>query len=726
MTTPLLFIERDSFSLQKVYTHVLKVVKSTKSSRHRRRDAFLFFIREKNLLARLSLCATAEIVSDSSVDLTAKEKHFCPMSQRRSNENVGVKILYATETGNARDVAEKIGRECSRNETSSVSVASIDTYDVKRLPTETRDIVLFVCSTMGQGDSPKSFEKFWKFLLKKNLPLKTSLRNVRFGVFGLGDSSYEKYNFVAKKLQRRLEQLGGESVIDLGLGDDQHFSGYDGGLDVWLEELYTKVFGIEFYREKIVGFKEKLDTCPIEVSFIRDDGENEEDESVGDTLAETRIGVMHAVNSMATDEISHSDDMYWRQLKVIKNECCTSESAVRQVHHIEFDNRHTDMHDFSPGDVLEVLPCSLGANEREVLDLLINSIVVKTSSDGEYQAIVDAENLVVSVSSSGTSSPTENNHYVCHAKYLVAYFLDCFSASPRSYFFQVCAYFAKEPLEKEKLQHFASPEGRADCYQYCQRERRSVKEFFDEFTSVKLPLEWLLHVAPKLKPRQFSISSSPSQHKNTNDRIIHVDLISITVAVAKWTTPLKRLRSGLCSTWLAERLKTNDNVYARVVKSGGLPYSDKGAMILIGPGTGVAPFRSFILERCSRRNYDDKILMFFGCRRKAEDNIYKHDWEYVEKCSEGNIKIITAFSRDQEKKVYVQDKIRGDYSKEVWDLISRHDARIFVAGSSEEMPARVRDAIRDVCAKEGGMDRECATRYIAELEAKKRYFVEAW
>ena len=73
MTTPLLFIERDSFSLQKVYTHVLKVVKSTKSSRHRRRDAFLFFIREKNLLARLSLCATAEIVSDSSVDLTAKD-----------------------------------------------------------------------------------------------------------------------------------------------------------------------------------------------------------------------------------------------------------------------------------------------------------------------------------------------------------------------------------------------------------------------------------------------------------------------------------------------------------------------------------------------------------------------------------------------------------------------------------------------------------------------------
>ena len=122
-----------------------------------------------------------------------------------------------------------------------------------------------------------------------------------------------------------------------------------------------------------------------------------------------------------------------------------------------------------------------------------------------------------------------------------------------------------------------------------------MKEFFDEFTSVKLPLEWLLHVAPKLKPRQFSISSSPSQHKNTNDRILHVDLISITVAVAKWTTPLKRLRSGLCSTWLAERLKTNDNVYARVVRVVVCHTQIRELMILIGPGTGVAPFRSFIL-----------------------------------------------------------------------------------------------------------------------------------
>ena len=150
---------------------------------------------------------------------------------------------------------------------------------------------------------------------------------------------------------------------------------------------------------------------------------------------------------------------------------------------------------------------------------------------------------------------------------------------------------------------------------------------------------------------------------------------------------------------MAEKLRTSDVVYARVVKSGGLPYSHTGSMILIGPGTGAAPFRSFILERCSRRNFDDKILMFFGCRRKAEDNLYETDWENVEKWSQGNIKVVTAFSREQENKVYVQDKIRGDSSKEVWDLISPARRR-FCRGSSRICP------------------RESATRF--EMFARKK------
>src|SRR6056300_1698631 len=116
-----------------------------------------------------------------------------------------MKILYATETGNARDVAERLGRECSRATISNddtdtttttttttadvnnidVSVLSVDAYDPRLLPRE-EDLLFFVCSTMGQGEPPKSFEKFWKFLLKKKLPLGTSLPNLRFAVFGLG------------------------------------------------------------------------------------------------------------------------------------------------------------------------------------------------------------------------------------------------------------------------------------------------------------------------------------------------------------------------------------------------------------------------------------------------------------------------------------------------------------------------------------------------------------
>ena len=77
---------------------------------------------------------------------------------------INMKILYATETGNARDVAERVARECSRRRINKISLISIDAYDARQLPKEENNtVLLFVCSTMGQGDPPKSFEKFWNF-----------------------------------------------------------------------------------------------------------------------------------------------------------------------------------------------------------------------------------------------------------------------------------------------------------------------------------------------------------------------------------------------------------------------------------------------------------------------------------------------------------------------------------------------------------------------------------
>lgn len=144
-------------------------------------------------------------------------------------------ILWGSQTGNAQDVAERIERE-ARMRHFAPCVQSMDSYVVANLPKEQN--VIFVVSTTGQGEVPDSMKRFWTFLLNKNLPL-DSLKGVGTAVFGLGDSGYLKYNVVAKKLDRRLEQLGAGSIAPRGLGDDQHPSGYEATLDPWVAGLWS-------------------------------------------------------------------------------------------------------------------------------------------------------------------------------------------------------------------------------------------------------------------------------------------------------------------------------------------------------------------------------------------------------------------------------------------------------------------------------------------------------
>lgn len=122
-------------------------------------------------------------------------------------------ILYGSQTGTAQDLAEKLYRE-SKMFYFNGPVTSMDQYNVQDLINE--KIVVIVCSTTGQGVEPDNMKTFWKFLLRKSLPL-DSLKSLHFAVLGLGDSGYIKFNFVAKRLNRRLLQLGGNQLIPVGM-----------------------------------------------------------------------------------------------------------------------------------------------------------------------------------------------------------------------------------------------------------------------------------------------------------------------------------------------------------------------------------------------------------------------------------------------------------------------------------------------------------------------------
>lgn len=143
-------------------------------------------------------------------------------------------ILYGSQTGTAQDLAEYIWRESKRFYFTG-TVMPMDKYSIQLLPNE--EFVVFVCSTTGQGDEPDNMKTFWRFLLRKSLP-PNSLSSLKCAVLGLGDSGYEKFNFVAKRLNKRLQQLGANILIPLGLCDDQHDLGPSAVYVNWLNDLW--------------------------------------------------------------------------------------------------------------------------------------------------------------------------------------------------------------------------------------------------------------------------------------------------------------------------------------------------------------------------------------------------------------------------------------------------------------------------------------------------------
>jgi sulfite reductase alpha subunit-like flavoprotein len=146
---------------------------------------------------------------------------------------------------------------------------------------------------------------------------------------------------------------------------------------------------------------------------------------------------------------------------------------------------------------------------------------------------------------------------------------------------------------------------------------------------------------------------------------------------------------------------------------------DQQPAIMIGPGTGVAPFRGWILERSLDK---EKLnMLFFGCRYRAKDAYVEDDLLK----NTINLIYIPAYSRDQEEKIYVQHKII-EYGYLIWEWISDKQARIYLAGSAKQIPDQVSDALRTVFIQHGQMTSEQAGDYLREMERTKQFQRETW
>ncbi|KAF7653046.1 hypothetical protein LDENG_00088030 [Lucifuga dentata] len=616
------------------------------------------------------MCRDAHFTYDTFLVITLSEERNVMMS------GLSLLILYGSQTGTAQDTAQRIAWQAQRKRL-QVQLLPLDSYNVANLISES--LVVFVCATTGQGDPPDNMKNFWRFVFRKSLPA-GSLCRLDCAILGLGDSSYPKFNFVAKKLHKRLLQLGASMLLPVGLADDQHDLGSDAVIDPWLASFWEKVLTLYPSLAELIPLSEDEPLPPTYVFHYVD-----VKEETGERL---RIPTGQTVPSA-----SHPFPA-----RLLSNRRVTDVSHFQDVRHIEFDISGSNI-EFAAGDVVMMRPCNAAEDVQELCQLL--------RLDPEARFILRATD--------GTAVPA-GLPQPCTVRHLVESYLDI-AAVPRRSFFELLSTFTTDKLEKDKLSEFNSAAGQDELHTYCNRVRRTALEVLADFprTTEVLKVDYLLDLFPQIQPRSFSIASSLK---------VHPHRLQILVAVVRYKTKMHKPRRGLCSTWLASLDPTAGDVFIPLwVKKGTLkfPKEKDTPVIMVGPGTGVAPFRSALQERIAEGKTDN--FLFFGCRSQDKDFYFRTEWEEMTKA--GQLTVFTAFSRDQEEKVYVQHRVKEN-AKLLWDLITRKHGCFYIAGNAKQMPASVREALQEAFQQEGGVSAEEAERMLTAMEMTGKLQSETW
>ncbi len=280
-------------------------------------------------------------------------------------------------------------------------------------------------------------------------------------------------------------------------------------------------------------------------------------------------------------------------------------------------------------------------------------------------------------------------------------------ASPTQKIIGTLAAKATDADEKAKLLGLLLPESKEVLTMFL--DQREYIDLLAEFPSAKLtPQEFVDHLR-KLMPRLYSIASSPR---------IYPTEIHLTVAVVRYETN-HRDRVGVCSTFLADRAVVGSTPTPVFVSHShfGPPEDHAKDAIMVGPGTGIAPFRAFVQERAAA-GATGRNWVFFGDQRHATDFLYGEEWhEHLEKKTVTRLDL--AWSRDQLQKIYVQDRMREN-AAELWSWIA-NGAYFYVCGDAKRMAKDVDVTLHEIVAEQGGMTPAAAVDYIKQLKKDKRY-----
>lgn len=355
------------------------------------------------------------------------------------------------------------------------------------------------------------------------------------------------------------------------------------------------------------------------------------------------------------------------------NRCLTAEASKKETRHFEISIQGSGIR-YEVGDSLGVLP----SNPPELVELILKELKFTgseavTTADGHpvelYEALL--RHYII----------TEPSKHLLHA-------------------------VSKKDSSGEFLATLLDPAATADLSNFLWG--RDILDVLQEFTAARFTPEEFVKTLRKLQPRLYSIASSQKAVGES---------VHLTVAVVRYGVEhSQRIRNGVCSTFLAERAE-GIPVFVHAAKYFRVPENPETPIIMVGPGTGIAPFRAFLQER-KATGAGGPAWLFFGEQHASTDFLYAEEWDDALKA--GHLtKLSTAFSRDQAEKIYVQHRML-EQGAELFKWIER-GAHFYVCGDAARMAKDVDAALHRIVEEHAGFSVDRARQYVDSMKAEKRY-----